>query len=721
VKRGCFAKKKEMNANQIEQIIRENAKRNAAKKQDYDPISGLNCCGERFALTVKDKHPGTFYFPVEMQYHPSILLLKKHGSVAGAVREVFGRRNKVTEVQCDYFWLKVCEERIKYDFEFFAIAYETIIDKQTAEPIKFKLNRAQRRLLKIIMERIKEGKRINIQILKAKQMGFSTLVEMVFKWIQTIIKRNWNSFIIAQDLTAAQNIRVMYGDSVKEMPQIDGEKISLDSFERTTNIKLITQTGSRITVASADTPKATRSQNAKLVHFSEMAFYSTTEKNNPSLIEAAAISSMTDGPYTAIIRESTANGEGDYFHQQWLKAKEGKSAFYPFFAPWFEIPLYEIPFNGSYYIPETEFTDKKGDRTKKGTVSDFIKTLNNYEINLWNNHTDCTLENLNWRRMRAAEMPGEWLMKQEYPSDDIEAFQSSGNPVFISEDLEALRKDCCMPAYVGVLQSKCSPTLSITQPHRRKEILEDITFVNEPEVYDAITSTDRETRIKRGVNKIWVWDLPHKEEKISNRYLVVFDPQKGTSDSADYGVIKVIDRYWMMYGEPQEVVAMFYGHIDKDITIWIATQIAKWYNNALLVVESNTYDSNIKEDDTPFIFEIIKEHYDNIYARTEPEKIREGAPIQYGEHTNVSTKPAYIETYISIIREKGYVERDEETINEGRTFERKKNNKTGAKDGCHDDRIMATMIGLYISLNKMPLPAKIKPTKINESGGQFIY
>jgi hypothetical protein len=36
-------------------------------------------------------------------------------------------------------------------------------------------------------------------------------------------------------------------------------------------------------------------------------------------------------------------------------------------------------------------------------------------------------------------------MKQEYPSDDIEAFQDSGLPAFRSEDVEKLRKDCRKP------------------------------------------------------------------------------------------------------------------------------------------------------------------------------------------------------------------------------------------------------------------------------------
>jgi hypothetical protein len=189
--------------------------------------------------------------------------------------------------------------------------------------------------------------------------------------------------------------------------------------------------------------------------------------------------------------------------------------------------------------------------------------------------------------------------------------------------------------------------------------------------------------------------------------VVVFDPQKGTSEGADYGVIKVFDRYWMMYGEKPNVVALFYGHIDKDITIWIAAQIAKWYNNALLVIESNTYESDGGGDETEFIFDIIAEYYNNLYSRTPADKIREGAPIKYGFNTNKSTKPMVINNFIAILREHGYVERDEETLNECRVFETKKDGKTGAKQGKHDDRIMATMIGLHICY-ELPTPAKIK-------------
>ena len=679
-----------------EQIIQENARRNAEKKKDYDPLSGLNCCGDRFELFVKEKKPRKFHLPVEMEQHPMIVLLKKHGSIEAALREKL--KHKPTPLEINYCWLKICEERYKYDFEFFAIMCITIIDKQTAEPIPFRLNPAQRMLLDEFEEKRHAGLQILVQVLKAKQMGFSTLTQMYMKWIQTIHRKNWNSVICAHVRDAAINVRSMYESSIKAMPAINGEKYSMKGFANTQNIKEIPERGCRITVGFATEPESVRSQNVKMVHFSEEAFYPATDGNNPALLEASIISSSTSGPYTMIVRESTANGVGDYFYEQYQKAKAKETSYVAVFAPWFMIKLYEVTFDGSYYL--------HNGRKKKGPVSEFVETFSDYERNLFANHKTCTLENLNWRRMMAATMPSESKMKQEFPSDDIEAFQDSGSPVFRSEDVERLRPGCFAPVAVGTMISRCAPEMAVTEPKRRKGILQDVTFSEDSEATHHVQTGDPKLRLAKGVNKLHVWGFPDPE-KIKHRYVVVFDPQKGTSDKADYGVIKVFDRYYMMKGDKPEVVALFYGHIDKDITIWIAAQIAQWYNNALLVIESNTYESDGGGDETEFIFDIIAEHYTNLYSRTPADKIAEGAPIKYGFNTNKSTKPMVINNYIAILREKGYVERDAETLNEARTFETKKDGKTGAKQGKHDDRIMATMIGLYICYD-LPLPMRIK-------------
>jgi hypothetical protein len=144
------------------------------------------------------------------------------------------------------------------------------------------------------------------------------------------------------------------------------------------------------------------------------------------------------------------------------------------------------------------------------------------------------------------------------------------------------------------------------------------------------------------------------------------------------------------------------------MAIWVAARIAAWYNNALLVVESNTYDSESREDDAEFIFDTIADHYSHLYSRTPADRIREGAPVDYGFHTNRNTKPMLINNYVAVLREQAYIERHEGALNEARVYEQKENGKYGAKKGKHDDILMTRMIGLHICFNEMPLPKIIE-------------
>jgi hypothetical protein len=141
--------------------------------------------------------------------------------------------------------------------------------------------------------------------------------------------------------------------------------------------------------------------------------------------------------------------------------------------------------------------------------------------------------------------------------------------------------------------------------------------------------------------------------------------------------------------------------------VWIAAQIARFYDNALLVIESNTYDSDIRDDDAEFIFDTLKGHYDNLYCRTPAEKIIEGVPLKYGFRTDRTTKPLIKENYVAMLRERGYIERDGMALDEARIYEQKQNGSFGAKEGGHDDILMTRMIGCYICYD-IPLPVEIK-------------
>jgi hypothetical protein len=684
-----------------EQIIKENNKRIVAKNQPYNPVTGLGCYGERFCIELKE-YGGPLYLPIEMLESAFVRQLRNYTSISAYLKDKLKESN---EMLIKAFKLKIAEKRYDYDYEFFAVMCETITDKLTAEQIPFRLNRGQRRLLARMEQQRRAGLPIRIQVLKSRQWGCSTLIQMYMKWIQIVHKKNWNSVVCAHVKDAAINVRAMYENSIDQMPPVQGIKYSIRNFKQTQNIKYIPESNCRITVGTAEEPDSIKSQDIKMVQFSEEAMYPDTPGKSPEALEAAIIPSIPNIPYTMIVRESTANGMGDYFYEQWLKAKAEETLFEAVFVEWFLMDIYSCPFDGYYNLPNG--------KRKKGSAMDFLLTMNDYEMNLFNNHSELTLENLNWRRQMRAQMPSETKMKQDFPSDDIEAFQDSGSLILESEHVERQRKHCKKPVMIGTLESDADPRKAILDFSKRKDILKNIRFIPDEEAYDHLINSDRKLSFMKAMNKLHVFEYPDTETKVKDRYVVVFDPQKGISDKADFGFIKVIDRYWMMYGGKPEVVALFYGHIDKDVTIWIAAQIAKWYNDALLVVESNTYETSNGEkldDDSEFIFDTIAEYYGNLYSRTPADKIAEGAPVKYGFNTNRTTKPMIINNYIAILREDGYIERDDETLNEARVYEKKKNGSYGAKEGKHDDRIMATMIGLYVCY-ELPIPHIIKPYK----------
>ena len=152
-----------------------------------------------------------------------------------------------------------------------------------------------------------------------------------------------------------------------------------------------------------------------------------------------------------------------------------------------------------------------------------------------------------------------------------------------------------------------------------------------------------------------------------------------------------------------------------DRLAWKAAQIARFYDNALLVIESNTLETHGQQafgfeggDQSVFILHEIREVYDNLYARPQsPDEIRQRAPVRYGFHTNVRTKPAIISTLIAVVRDALYVERDERCLDEMLTYERRPNGSYGAIDGCHDDLLMTRAIALHLSYHELPMPCLI--------------
>jgi hypothetical protein len=188
-----------------------------------------------------------------------------------------------------------------------------------------------------------------------------------------------------------------------------------------------------------------------------------------------------------------------------------------------------------------------------------------------------------------------------------------------------------------------------------------------------------------------------------DRYVVSVDIG-GTGDGSDPSVIKVADRYPMLEdGGVPEVVLEWRGHIEHDLLAWKAARIAKAYGDALLVIESNTYETEETEGDNfEYILDEIADIYTNLYARTSPEQIKKGMPLKYGFHTNTKTKPTIIDFLRRAMRDALYIERSLPTTFEMDTYQFHDGDKMDASDGCHDDLLMATAILIYVCY-KWPL------------------
>ena len=668
----------------------------------FDPFSGEGSVGERFVLSLSDFYLPVQYLPVEMKDDVIVQKLIESGSVQSFIENELGEvYDDDTKESFIRYWIKL---RSSFDFPFWAATIAKIKNKKGGKNVPFILNFPQRYLLEKLERMRKAGAPIRIILLKARQWGGSTLIQLYIAWIQLVHKEGWYSSIVAQDKSTSYKIMEMFSKLLAEYPPwmlnlSSDNQIEFGSYGRSQNDFIIKQSSkvvrdSVISIGSVLAPQSIRGGDIACFHASEVGVWSETAQWNPENIIRSVAGSILDEPLTMIIFESTANGTGNYFHKEWLRANlkdgdEGKSQMLPVFVPWYMIALYKKNFKSkkekaefAHWLLENKVNEKPFGAPDAG------------QYYWWLLEKGATLENINWYINKRKTFNDHADMAAEFPSDDVEAFKHSGQRVFNMYHVEEVRKSCRKPDWTGEIQGK---------DVRGKKSLTELKFID-----------DRNGNLK-------IWDMPDRTQKVANRYLTVVDIG-GRSKQADYSDIFVLDRYWMIFGGVPEVVAEWHGHIDHDLLAWKAAQIATFYDNSLLVIESNTMETeNTDGDNTEYILDQISWEYTNLYARTDADKITEGKATRWGFHVNRFTKPMIINEAVRVIREKAYTERENEACDEYLQYEKKPNGSYGAVLGYHDDRLMARCIALYVCFNDMELPKLVikeetaKPNKIIKS------
>ena len=687
----------------IHDIIDENDRRNNAMRTLFDPLTGKGGTGRRVSVTLSDVRDTTttFFLPEAMMDEPLVRAAADLGSIERAARQLHMPLVGLADIRDAFHRL-----RCRHDFPYWAASHVRIKPKQGGDDMPFVLNRPQRRLVEAFEAMRLEGLPIRVIVLKARQWGGSTVTQIYMAWMQLILSTGLNSLIVGHVKTASAEVCGMFDKLMEGYPEAmlyprnvqppKGAK-KMTGDRNTRLLRHIPARNCKIKVGSAETPDSARGGDSALVHCTEVAFWWKTQNKQPEDIIRSACSGAGYLPGTMIVYESTANGTGNFFHREYEAAKKGCSQFRPLFVAWWQIEQYVLPFAD------------EGRRTAfatalyEGRDSDTAEERSLSGRQLWRLWTiGATLEALHWYTLERRKYTDQADLAAEFPSDDIEAFKHSGANVFDSREVERLRPQCRLPTQRGEL---------VARAERGSDALDDLHF--QPGDYGLL----------------WLWQPPERrqEGRVANRYMAVVDIG-GRSAKSDWSVIAVFDRWPLVDGGLPELCAQWYGHTDMDRLAWKAAQVARYYDDALLVIESNTLETHGPTafafeggDQSLFILNEIREVYDNLYARPQSaDEIRQRAPVRYGFHTNIRTKPAIISTLIAVVRDGLYVERDERCLDELLTYERRPNGSYGAIDGCHDDLLMTRAIALHLSYHELPLP-RLVPHKLTRPHRPQIY
>ncbi len=271
--------------------------------------------------------------------------------------------------------------------------------KGSLEP--FLLNTPQKVIHNAVEQQKRETGKIRAIICKGRQQGCSTYIEGRFYWLATH-RFGVRACILPHDAEATANLFEMAQRFHEHCPQVVRPKIEASNAKELVFASL----DSGYKLGTAGNKAVGRSSTIQLLHGSEVAYWPNATEHAKGIMQA-----VPNERGTEIFLESTANGIGNYFHEQWQLAESGESQFIPIFIPWFWQAEYSIQANKDRVLDDEE-----------EHLIEFHKL---------------TLDQLEWRRQKVIELSvggldGRKAFQQEYPCTAVEAFQMSGEDTLIS-------------------------------------------------------------------------------------------------------------------------------------------------------------------------------------------------------------------------------------------------------------------------------------------------
>ena len=247
-------------------------------------------------------------------------------------------------------------------------------------------------------------------------------------------------------------------------------------------------------------------------------------------------------------------------------------------------------------------------------------------------------DQLYWRRLKIGE-GGELKFRQEYPSNPDEAFIVSGSNVFNMEILHAIK-----------------PQMPVTK--------------RELELATGMWNEHSEGSLE-------IWQYPNWQES----YVIGADVAMGVGQ--DYSCAVVMN-------SKREICALYKNrYIDPSNYGDLLFYLGRYYNNALLAVESNSIG-------LATLSRIDQMNYVNLYKQTKIQNVDKSEGERLGFRTTAMTKPAVIGLLKNAIDQQDILIPSAYILQELKDFVQTETGRQEAADGCHDDSVMALAISCEV-------------------------
>lgn len=315
---------------------------------------------------------------------------------------------------------RAIRQKLKDDFQHYAEKCLKIRTKSGAV-VSLALNMAQRHIHKCVEEQRARAGKVRAIVLKGRQQGCSTYVEGRFYW-RVSHTRGVRAFILTHEEEASNNLFELANRYHENCPKLVKPSTSAANAKELHFDKL----DSGYKVGTAGNKAVGRSSTVQFFHGSECGFWPNAQQHSAGIIQA-----IPDEPGTEVFIESTANGVGNYFHQQWQDAEAGLSEYIAIFVPWYWQTEYRKP------VPDGFSLD-----------ADEQQYMEAYGLDL---------EQMAWRRAKIVELKDPTLFKQEYPATAAEAFQVSGADPYIKPETVMVARSAVISDVHGIKKLGVDP------------------------------------------------------------------------------------------------------------------------------------------------------------------------------------------------------------------------------------------------------------------------